>query len=75
MGSGAWEVAARSSSVNLNDHNVSSGQINDVMIGLNWYFAQRTHWMFNYIHIHSQLVSDGVASSADIYGVRFQVAW
>ena len=39
---GAWEVAARVSSVDLNDLDVSGGKQTNVSVGVNWY--SHTHW-------------------------------
>ena len=73
MGKGAWELTARYSSLDLDSQNVSGGQLDDITLGLNWYFALRTRWMFNYIH--SRLLQNGAYSAVDIFGVRFQVVW
>lgn len=72
-GPGAWEVAARFSSLNLSDRNIQGGRLNDVTLGLNWYMNFQTKIMFNYIHaflnVHNR------PSDADVFATRAQVVW
>src|SRR3569623_697363 len=63
-GLGAWEVAARFSSLNLSDRNIQGGRLNDVTLGLNWYLNFQTRVMFNYIHAF--LNRHNVPSDADV---------
>ena len=69
-GSGAWEVAARVSYLNLNSGTVQGGSLTDLTLGLNWNYAVRSRVMFNYIHAF--LDRGGLNSNADIFSVRFQ---
>jgi len=41
---GAWEVAFRFSTINLNDEDVQGGTEKNLAFGINWY--SRTHWRF-----------------------------
>jgi len=41
---GAWQVAFRFSTVNLNDEDVQGGTQNNLLFGINWY--SKTHWRF-----------------------------
>lgn len=41
---GAWELAARFSSIDLNDEQVQGGTQKNLSFGVNWY--SRTHWRF-----------------------------
>ena len=41
---GAWEVAFRFSTINLNDQDVQGGTEKNLTFGINWY--SRTHWRF-----------------------------
>lgn len=70
---GAWEAAARVSTLDLNDGTVQGGQVTDLTLGLNFYYAVRSRLMFNYVH--SFLDRNNVNSHADIVGMRFQFAF
>jgi phosphate-selective porin OprO/OprP len=50
-GVGAWEVAARYSSLDLNDDgaDVCGGKMDNITFGLNWYLHSNARLMFNYI--------------------------
>lgn len=72
-GSGAWEVGARVSNVDLISGNVQGGDMLNMTFGLNWYYAVRSRVMFNYIH--SFLDRGGVDSTADMFATRFQFAF
>ncbi len=48
-GAGAWELAARYSHLNLNDHNVFGGRLNDVTFGVNWYLNPNLRMAWNYV--------------------------
>ena len=49
-GLGAWEVAARYSSLDLNDGGVRGGVQNAVTLGLNWDLYPNTRNMWNYVY-------------------------
>lgn len=72
-GSGAWEVAARLSYFDLNSNNITGGELTNLTLGLNWYYAVRSRLMFNYIH--SFLERGNVDSDADIFAMRFQIGY
>jgi phosphate-selective porin OprO/OprP len=42
--SGAWEVAARFSTLDLNDDDVQGGKEENITLGINWY--SQVHWRF-----------------------------
>lgn len=71
-GSGAWELAARWSYVDLNDANIVGGRLNDLTFGVNWYLNRRTKFQFNYIHgfLDDPVFGD---SDADIFAWRGQI--
>lgn len=48
-GWGAWEVAARYSSVDLSDSGISGGELDNITAGLNWYLNPNTRLMWNYV--------------------------
>lgn len=74
QGSGAWEVAARWSYLDMNDGNIAGGRVQDVTLGLNWYLTPYMRVALNYIYVD---LDDPVFanSSANIYSMRFQFFW
>lgn len=72
-GSGAWEVAARYSLYDADDRNVAGGVLNNMALGLNWYYAVRCRVMFDYVHAF--LNRGGLNGNADAFAVRFQFAF
>ena len=72
---GAWETAVRWSWVQLDDRNISegtAGQLNDVTLGVNWYWNPYTRLMFNYITALGDR-NDVGHYQTDILGMRLQV--
>ena len=67
-GLGAWEVAIRYSTIDLNDGIVQGGQLDDVTLGLNWYLNFNTRVMFNYVMADLKGVGD-----VNIFQTRFQI--
>ena len=67
-GSGAWEVALRYSTSDLNSEDISGGEQSDVTLGLNWYLNPSTRIMFNNVWAD---IKD--AGKANIFQVRFQI--
>ena len=66
-GLGAWEVAFRYSTMDLNDKSVNGGFLRDFTWGLNWYLNPNTRVMLNYIYADEQPIGE-----ADIIQARFQ---
>ena len=52
-GMGAWEVAARYSSADLNDASagIAGGQQDIITVGLNWYVNNNLRFMLNYLNV------------------------
>ncbi len=70
---GAWEAKARWSNLNLS--NFDSGQYNDLTVGFNWYWSDRTRWMFDWIHpVTSEQTRFG-ATESDLLAMRFDFNW
>ena len=72
QGPGAWELAARWSTIDLNNANRNGGQLTDLTAGLNWYLNGYTKLQFNYIHAMLDHPTLG-NSQANIAGLRCQV--
>ncbi|MGD9604485.1 MAG: OprO/OprP family phosphate-selective porin [Gammaproteobacteria bacterium] len=74
-GWGAWEVAARYATIDLNDGAFIGGEEDAFTAALNWYANTNVRLMFDYTHI---LDTDGstalrrAAPGLDIYGMRVQ---
>ncbi len=67
-GTGAWEVAVRYSSLDLNHGPVSGGKLNDFTAGLNWYLNPNARVMWNYIRANRDTLG-----KADVFQMRIQV--
>ncbi|NNF06809.1 MAG: porin [Candidatus Eisenbacteria bacterium] len=67
-GSGALELAARFSSLDLDDNNIEGGILDSISGGVNWYLNPNTRVMLNYVMAE---VEDG--GTAHIGQTRFQV--
>ncbi|MEM7049652.1 MAG: porin [Acidobacteriota bacterium] len=57
-GVGAWEIAARISSLDLNDGAVTGGEIDNYSLALNWYLNPATRMMINYVHADVDTVGE-----------------
>ncbi len=53
-GPGAWELAARYTYLNLDDKAITGGRLNDVTLGVNWYWNPNTKMQFNYDYVYIQ---------------------
>jgi phosphate-selective porin OprO/OprP len=82
-GWGAWEIAARYSTINLNDqlataNGLAGGRQDIYTLGLNWYVSRNIRFMFNYLHgdISKQLSPTNSADTGakfDAVAMRTQV--
>jgi phosphate-selective porin OprO/OprP len=50
-GIGAWQIAARYSSVDLNDHDVEGGQADSFTLGINWFPTSTLRFSGNYVNV------------------------
>ncbi len=67
-GGGAWEIAARYSTLDLNDRAIGGGELDDFTLAINWYLNPVTRLQFNYVTADLQDVGD-----ADFMLVRMQI--
>lgn len=72
-GLGAWEAKARWSNLNLSD--LDSGQYNDLTAGFNWYWSDRTRWMFDWIHPVTSAQTVFGETESDLLAMRFDFNW
>ena len=70
-GIGAWEVAARFSSLDLNDGGVRGGEADNITLGVNWYLNPNMRWMLNYTM--ADIEHDLYDGDLEILQMRFQV--
>jgi phosphate-selective porin OprO/OprP len=70
---GAIELKARWSHLDMNQLN--AGQYNDLTVGCNWYWSDRTRWMFDWIHPLTSSSTIYGETSSDILATRFDFNW
>ena len=66
-GSGAWEIKARYSGLDLSDSDINGGQLNNITAGVNWYLNPNTRIMWDYVHADKDDVGQ-----ADMLMMRLQ---
>jgi phosphate-selective porin OprO/OprP len=77
-GHGAWELAARYSSIDLQDSGIDGGKENDITVGLNWYATPNIRFMANYIFASTDPTSvveypESGDEDVNIFQVRGQI--
>ncbi len=85
MGWGAWEIAARYSTMDLNNligtsTGVAGGRQNVYTVALNWYINRNVRLMFDYLHgdISKQVSATNFGDSGskfDAFAMRTQIAF
>jgi len=70
---GAWELAVRFSSLDLNDSGFAGGEQDDVTLGLNYYHSPNLRFMVNYVMASADPSSAGIEDEPDILQARAQV--
>lgn len=72
-GWGAWESKARWSRLDLNE--VNRGTYDDITIGMNWYWSDRTRMMFDWIHPVTSDEAIFGQTDSNILAMRFDWNW
>jgi phosphate-selective porin OprO/OprP len=83
-GIGAWELAVRFSSIDLDDGTIEGGEEDNITLGVNWYINPNLKLMLNYIHGEIDRTEDAsdpmdiipaYDDDFDSVMARFQVTW
>ena len=72
-GPGAWEIAARYSTLDLNDADINGGEQDDITVGLNWYPNPHVRFMANYVMANADPNSDGEKDEPNVIQLRAQL--
>jgi phosphate-selective porin OprO/OprP len=73
-GTGAWEIAARWSHLDLNDNVIRGGESDGLELGVNWYLNTNLKVQFEYLHQNRYHLRAGqVPGNVDALGIRTQV--
>lgn len=72
-GGGAWELAARYSSLDLTDGSVEGGEVDAITAGVNWYWNPNARVMLNYVM--ADVERGAVDGDAEALLLRFQVTF
>lgn len=71
-GVGAWEVAARMSSLDLQDDGTDGGELEDLTFGVNWYLNPNTRLMIDYILADLDPAAGAPDGTTNILAFRWQ---
>lgn len=72
-GNGAWEVAYRFSTIDLEDGVVQGGELDNHTFGLNWYLSKNLRFMLNYIMSDLDDAGGTGGGQSDIIAARMQI--
>jgi len=75
---GAWEVAGRFATIDLNDGSISGGEEDAVSLALNWYATPNLRLMLDWTHILDTAgggLATGEAENVDIFTFRAQLTF
>ena len=73
FGTGAWEIAARYSHLDLNSGALRGGKEDGVTLGVNWYLNTNLKLQFDYLHNDRfDLAPGALTGNVDGFGIRTQ---
>jgi len=72
---GDWEIAARYSTLDLEEEPITGGEEKNWTLGLNWYVDEHTRLMTNYVTAQADPNRSGDSESLKAWMFRFQFAW
>jgi phosphate-selective porin OprO and OprP len=72
-GIGAWQLAARFSSVDLNDADITGGDAQNFSLGLNWFATNNIRMSANYINVLNVNGGAGDGDEPEAFQMRAQV--
>ena len=72
-GLGAFEVAARYSELNLNDHRITGGRESNITLGVNWYLNSYFRLMGNYVFVETDRNALNGIEQPEIFELRAQL--
>lgn len=72
---GAFELAARFSTLDLNDGLIAGGKQSNYTVGVNWYVNENVRLMGNYVSADVSPNRNGIDESADALMGRLQIAY
>lgn len=70
---GAVELAARVSTIDLDDGTVNGGKARDLTLGVNWYLRSNLRFMFNYVMVDAEQRTTGDSDDPHIFQFRAQL--
>lgn len=74
LGTGAWQVGARYSYIDLQDKGIGLGVIHDLTLGVNWFWNANMKVQFNYLAEHRDVAAPNTANGW-IHGVGTRLAF
>jgi phosphate-selective porin OprO/OprP len=74
-GLGAWEIAARYSTMDLTDSGVVGGEVENITLGVNWYLNPSVRIMANYVlaNVEDAAGNTEADGRGHFFTMRFQI--
>ena len=72
-GFGAWQLAFRYSSLDLNDADINGGEADSFTLGLNWFATPNLRFSANYVNVLDMKGGPGSGDEPDVFQLRAQL--